>query len=325
MRKYIIGIFVCCLVCCSCSKIKKTGTEVIVEQTARELADRESTPALKKALSVLKTETREILENALKKDAELLTLFDENPGFVNTWNHLYVQMGEDCMSATVLRRFVHVNDYASYGGNKIENFVFTKLKNGSYRITDKVHPDIELAILKKGGIVEIWGENVNNWFLQLKPLSNCKYRINGAEYEIDELGRVAKAKFKINKNSLQNASHRDNGVNSQMRQLKNSMEGDHAGHLLADEFGGSSNMVNLVPMQGNNVNQSLYAKLENTWKEEALKGKDVQVEIRIQYPFSGEPETIVLGNNTNPLARPEWFEVKYEINGETIIEVIKNE
>ncbi len=46
---------------------------------------------------------------------------------------------------------------------------------------------------------------------------------------------------------------------------------DHAGHIIADMFGGSGDLDNIVS-QAQKVNQSLYKKLENTWKKALQNG-----------------------------------------------------
>lgn len=58
--------------------------------------------------------------------------------------------------------------------------------------------------------------------------------------------------------------------------------GDHAGHLIADRFGGSADIDNLVS-QSAVVNLSEYKKLENCWSKALKKGKKVSVDIQIQY------------------------------------------
>lgn len=66
------------------------------------------------------------------------------------------------------------------------------------------------------------------------------------------------------------------------------LDGDHAGHLADDRFGGSPQLDNLVS-QLSNVNLSKYKKLENKWAGALKEGKQVKVKTEMGYD----------GNNTS--------------------------
>ena len=97
-----------------------------------------------------------------------------------------------------------------------------------------------------------------------------------------------------------------------MGKLKGSLQGDDAGHIIGNQFGGSSNMVNLVPMKGN-VNKGVYKQMENEWRRAIDLGKKVDVEIKIKYPH--QPKNC---------ERPDWIEVIYDIDGQKVTKLIKN-
>ena len=81
---------------------------------------------------------------------------------------------------------------------------------------------------------------------------------------------------------------------------------DHAGHLIADVFGVSPELDNLVP-QAKNVNLKQYREIEREW-EKALKKvpPDNITDLKI--------EIIYDGNNV----RPNAFNIKYKKNGRVI-------
>ena len=81
---------------------------------------------------------------------------------------------------------------------------------------------------------------------------------------------------------------------------------DHAGHLIADVFGVSPELDNLVP-QAKNVNLKQYREIEREW-EKALKKvpPDNITDLKI--------EIIYDGNNV----RPNTFNIKYKKNGRVI-------
>ena len=86
-------------------------------------------------------------------------------------------------------------------------------------------------------------------------------------------------------------------------------EGDHAGHLIGDRFGGSSELDNLVS-QAKNVNMSEYKVIENQWAAALKNGQKVSVKIDINYDA---------GNS-----RPSSFMVSYDIDGTYYQHKIKN-
>lgn len=84
---------------------------------------------------------------------------------------------------------------------------------------------------------------------------------------------------------------------------------DHAGHIFADRFGGSPKLDNLVS-QAKRVNLSKFKMLENEWEKELKKGKQVSVDININY--------------TNSSSRPVSFDISYMIEGVLYRKHIKN-
>ena len=86
-------------------------------------------------------------------------------------------------------------------------------------------------------------------------------------------------------------------------------QGDHAGHLFGDRFGGSPELDNLVS-QASRVNLSEYKVIENQWANALKSGKKVSVNIDIKYDT---------GNS-----RPVAFKVTYEIDGVRTRQIINN-
>ena len=86
-------------------------------------------------------------------------------------------------------------------------------------------------------------------------------------------------------------------------------EGDHAGHLFGDRFGGSEDIDNLVSQLAL-VNMSTYKKIENQWARAIDNGQKVSVDIEVKYDGDS--------------MRPVGFIVNYTIDGENYTEIIKN-
>ena len=85
--------------------------------------------------------------------------------------------------------------------------------------------------------------------------------------------------------------------------------GDHAGHLIADSFGGSPKLDNLVS-QYSKVNQGDYRKMELLWNRAIKAGNQVSIFINLDY--------------TNGSKRPEGFHISYMIDGELHYQYISN-
>lgn len=317
--KHFILFCVAILLLSSCKRIvKDAGDDVVrtVEKSALlktlQISEKELGKTLAKAITVLPKESQEYLLKVLSENPKMLVFFKGNPTFVSTWEYLRKHLPGDCVNPDFLKMFVRANDYASYGGNKLENFVYRKLKDGSIEVLSKNAAQSRLAIIKPGKIIEVVGDDVNNWFLQLKPFPDMKYIINGAEYVTDDMGRIVNAKTKLTSSHLSGTRYRDGNVQKQMANLKGSVDGDHAGHLIGNQFGGSTNMVNLVPMNGK-INTGTFKQMENQWKRAIESGKEVNLSIKLKYP-----------NKPAGCERPDWIEVIFEIDGETVTELIKN-
>ena len=79
------------------------------------------------------------------------------------------------------------------------------------------------------------------------------------------------------------------------------LSSDHAGHLIADQFGGSPKLDNLVSQDGY-LNTHQYRSMERTWANALSNGQPVtDVNIKVSYP----------PNST----RPNGFTVSYKIDG----------
>ena len=137
----------------------------------------------------------------------------------------------------------------------------------------------------------------------LKP--NIKYQTGEFKYnyETDANGRISN----WNTDNLQ-LTERDGRLNYNSDSL-GKIEGDHAGHLAGDRFGGSPERDNIVS-QSQNVNLSQYKKIENQWAKAISEGKEVTVNIDIKYDGDG--------------FRPIEFNVEYTIDGDFFSQSILN-
>lgn len=87
------------------------------------------------------------------------------------------------------------------------------------------------------------------------------------------------------------------------------LDGDHAGHLAGDRFGGSSDLDNIVS-QSSNINLSQYKKIENKWAKAINEGKNVKVNVAFKYDGDS--------------LRTSKFNVLYELEGKAFSRNILN-
>ena len=135
--------------------------------------------------------------------------------------------------------------------------------------------------------------------------SNIKYQTGEFKYnyETDANGRISN----WNTDNLQ-LTERDGRLNYNSNS-PGKIEGDHAGHLAGDRFGGSPELDNIVS-QSQNVNLSQYKKIENQWAKAISEGKEVTVNVDIKYDGDG--------------LRPIEFNVEYTIDGDFFSQSILN-
>lgn len=137
---------------------------------------------------------------------------------------------------------------------------------------------------------------------KLKPNSTYKAGEHNYTYKTNGDGIISEAHA-----DLQLKTH--DGRLSHNPKTPGKLQGDHAGHLFGDRFGGSPELDNLVS-QAQKVNQSEYKILENQWAKALGEGKSVTVDIKLNYDIGG--------------VRPTSFDVKYTIDGIPFRKTISN-
>ncbi|WP_342559067.1 DNA/RNA non-specific endonuclease [Metasolibacillus sp. FSL K6-0083] len=155
-------------------------------------------------------------------------------------------------------------------------------------------------------LVETGQQFTNGRKNKLKPDVRYKTGEYNYFYETDNLGRIAK--FETDNLQLTKREERLSHSKNTPGKVKGQ---DHAGHLVADRFGGSPKIDNLVS-QLSNVNLSQYKKIENKWAAALNETPPKKVTIDIEVIYSGDNK------------RPEKFKVNYTIDGEPEFEILIN-
>ena len=159
-------------------------------------------------------------------------------------------------------------------------------------VVKKLDNVIKLDPGKKGG----WNKVLNG---KLEP--NTKYEVGNYTYATDELGRVNSVSGKLDLSKADRNTYQQAKA-GKLDGIKDGLDKDEGGHLIASIFDGPGEQINYAAMDGN-LNKGAWKSMENKWAK-ALKEeppKSVEVEIRAIYE--------------NDSKRPSSFDVFYEIDG----------
>lgn len=139
---------------------------------------------------------------------------------------------------------------------------------------------------------------------------NTRIEKNGYTYRTDSMGRVISAEGKLQVKD--HPGKKNIRVSKDVVAHGKMAESDEKGHLIADQFNGSSGLENLVPMD-KTLNHGDYKKLENTLAKAVKDGADVRMkvepvyngdsyrpdEIRVSYTIDGDKEVVVFKNRSD--------------------------
>lgn len=319
MKKYVVGIL-SLLVCVSCNKIAKQGIKVAEKEVVEETMKKTISKSLQERLeATVGTKAAAKLVNVLEDKPDLLSLLEKNGDIFYTWVYLNKQLPKSSLNYDFVKLFLYSEKYSKlgrFGGNKIENFVYKEGKDGEVFIMSKSGLNLgKISIFYDPPRVSLYevneGKVIRNMFANIHPFPNVQYDLGGVTYKTDSWGRVISSEFTIDKNYMSKPNLYNAKDITAIGKLKGGMVGDDGGHLLAQQFGGSSTVLNVVPMKASVNRTGEYKRLEKLWNKAADEGKVVKTKVNLKY------------GNTNT-ERPDWIEVKYEINGETFTKLIAN-
>lgn len=131
------------------------------------------------------------------------------------------------------------------------------------------------------------------------------YSENGYEYTTDDMGRVSHVSGELR---LQDVPR--NEVAQKLAGGESRLASDDGGHLVANEFGGSGELYNLVPMDSEVNRWGDFRKFEQEMKEQIQAGHEVYVDHHPVY----EGDSL----------RPNSIEINYRIDDEPFKQIISN-
>lgn len=149
----------------------------------------------------------------------------------------------------------------------------------------------------EGGVKHYYDDNGNLYRVGDDLAPNSEYEMNGYKYKTDADGRVTSVEgdLYIKESGRKNIKDNIKKIGKGSQQPK-----DHRGHLIGDRFGGGNGLENIVAQNGS-LNQGDYKALENKWAAALDAGKEVNVNIKVNYRKGSH--------------RPSSFTVEYTIDG----------
>lgn len=169
--------------------------------------------------------------------------------------------------------------------------------------------------------------NPERVLLNQHPLpANSVFKVHMADgvtatFETDDKGRVVSAKVDKVKVVDSDKRLRDRNRTPETKNIKDGKENDDGGHLIGDIFGGSSDQINLVPMDKNTnevasgsevTGDASYREVEKTIAEAIGEGKEV-TDLKVDVIYEGDS------------SRPIGFVVSVKIDGVDHVYPITND
>lgn len=135
----------------------------------------------------------------------------------------------------------------------------------------------------------------NHALLNMKLMSNMKYKVDNTIFETDKIGRPIKVSAHINPKFKDcKIYERDKIIQRDFKKarinaskLDASKLDDDAGHIIAHDLGGVSDGINILP-QNASLNRGAYKKMENKIKKDVKKGNKAYIEVEMVYSRASE-------------------------------------
>lgn len=154
-------------------------------------------------------------------------------------------------------------------------------------------------------VIQISSTSRTYWPLMRNPPEDRILVVdNDATYKTGQYGRI------ISVHAILSEKPPGKRNDRAQKNLRGKVDGDDAGHLIARELGGIGYELNLVAMEGTEVNRKKYRRVERTWKRAVEANKTVEITVHAVYMDDG--------------FRPAYFEIEYVIDGKLKSLTIKN-
>jgi len=229
------------------------------------------------------------------------------------------EAADGCMWGAILGAIPWIESLTILKKSKLINALFEIMKKykmlRTLRNVSKMYKNLSSIFPKAKKIFGKLEDCIPGGFKPNEHLPRLKTIISdGFLYRTDDLGRVAYAAGRLGMKAVC-GSKRNNNFTAAVGRKMVGCKGN-GGHLIADEFCGTSYKENLVPMPSHvNKGSSLlkgvsYRSVEKTLEKNLKAGKTIYVLIKIIYEGMSDV--------------PSQFEYRYSINGEIERAIVKN-
>ena len=242
------------------------------------------------------TEPKAVLETYIRETSHLVHLTVCGETIASTFDHPYYVKDEGFVNACDLWIGAELVDNNGHE-HLVEQLYREDLDESSVKVFNFKVEDHHTYFV---GETSILVHNANypshmNEDGSLKPNTEYTTGEYDYKYKTDNQGRIKhfetdKLHMKKHEGRLPHASN-----------TPDKLPTDHAGHIIADQFGGSPNLDNIISQDGN-LNTHAYRDMERSWANAINNGQQVtDVRIDLTYPKGS--------------SRPSSFKVTYKIDG----------
>ena len=174
--------------------------------------------------------------------------------------------------------------------------------------TEKTGEEIQRRKEKIDGVWHYYDDNGKLYRIGDGLLPNNTYEINRYRYQTDSLGRIVSASGTLRIKEREGRRNMEDPISTIGK--GDQREGDQRGHLIGDQFDGSSGLENMIP-QDAYINENDFKRFETLVLAAAVKdGRDVRVEVIPMYEGDSR--------------RPAEIAVVYSIDGKTDSRIFPN-
>ena len=242
------------------------------------------------------TAQKVVLETYIRKTAHLVHLTVCGETIVSTYDHPYYVKDKGFVNASDLWIGAELVD--NNGSiHQVEQLYREDLGKSSVKVFNFKVEDYH-TYLVGGTSILVHNANYPSYMNEdgsLKPNTEYTTGEYDYKYKTDSQGRIKT----VYTDKLHRKTH--SGRLRHSTNTPDKLSTDHAGHIIADEFGGSLKLDNIVSQDGM-LNTHEYRNMERSWSQ-ALKNNQKVTDVKVKLEYSSGSR------------RPSSYKVSYKIDG----------
>ena len=244
----------------------------------------------------LKVSPRRVLETFVRETSHLVHLTVNGETIVSTFDHPYYVKGKGFVNACDLWIGAELVDNNGHE-HLVDQLYREDLDESSVKVFNFKVEDYH-TYLVGGTSILVHNANYPSYMNEdgsLKPNTEYTTGEYDYKYKTDSQGRIKT----VYTDKLHRKTH--SGRLRHSANTPDKLSTDHAGHIIADEFGGSPKLDNIVSQDGM-LNTHEYRNMERSWSQ-ALKNNQKVTDVKVKLEYSSGSR------------RPSSYKVSYKIDG----------